>query len=1362
MGGAPGVGKGAPVRAIIRPPSPEVFSAKTEAEVYERAAAAATFAAFQHSQRGKGLRRSSEEASTSCLSPLADEGAGGGPVSRQGPVPHLPSVFDVFSLRETTLGGSMEHSTSLRSNGSTRMRDGALTMMEMLRNRPDVVLPSPSGVTAARNGDVLSAKHVLVVDLWDALHSHHDPVGIFAAAPYFRIAPKLGIAGVSQANASAVRAIFNQISRTHFDGPLVWINLRDEPLIYISDAAYIVRSRSDPLKSHIIPNVTGRSIEMIEDKLKQEVLREARENGGNISVQVEVKDGVVVDQWTSAHSGNVQTLAEVFRSLALEHRVNQLHYYRLPITQNIGPKTEDFDFVLSACLEEPKAVMVFNCQTGRGRSSAMMQIASIVRFYQMCVKDISADVRVLRGNTKAPAFRTIQKLISLFPDGKLHERRVNILMDFTDSFYSMADHINEAFVSLETDPEEAMMRLQQYALFLAFSCYCEQRLWNFATKESFTEWLHGNADMELLILSIRNKLDDQLREEQIHLSTASGRTAEETEATHIIRHRHGNVLSSGRILCCLPIRSLERDGCTLRQLAPGVPVFTCARLSAADRLTLVREIRAAFPAEDRRPQRFHWLSLRAEPMVMINDLGYTLTEFNAPPTMTENGTTMHISWQAIEQIEDRLRRDALLEAQGYGGYLLLHHVDEEGNRTFEKVKVCSVRTLRSNMEDFARECNILYHRVPIPFSGQMLATDIDPLMRFLSECDDSQEDIFFINDPEGSTRASVVLNMVALYRASRICDLRSLQSPQDFIRILRVGASETVVHYATLSSAAPEAGETAPPNIEVLLASTICQMLTAGTLLNTVNAAITLGGSGPRYNILHLLDGLKKRMTLVGVNRPQCVLNALYCLRCYLLVLLSSLYLDEQGAYATPIPFSVWVSDHTEVNHIIKGLADRGEAALKYVPTENLMRADVSRRSGEVLTANFCLKADHFPGCQKKGLRPTICGAPNFRKVDFVNVYGVAMPTLFGLHNILTILGASEEPLAVYQGQSNDSEAFRAFAAPRLFDRGFRAEELQRPLRGSVVWVNLREEPILYVGDRPFVFRDLGSPYVNVELTGIHTSKIAQVEAQLKLDVLNEATVYGGKFLVHDEVVPGELVGIWETANEATVKTLWEVYAELEAKGFCCHMLRLPVTDEQSPAIGNFDELVAALLPHITEHIDRRETLSFVFNCQMGRGRTTTGMVICCLLVGLVMPEYYEELQGSYGFNPLYRDDAAAELWNGNYEVIVQLKRVLPLGRQAKLRVDLVINSCAMMQNLRTTIESFVEAARSPDNNEVTRAHAHHAGVHYLIRYFNLIAFEVYLEECYDRTRRRMTITFEEWMRQRPELGSLSATAPLR
>ncbi|RNF20594.1 metal ion binding protein [Trypanosoma cruzi] len=1318
-------------KTALSPPTPLVMQVDNDREVLELATLVYKFSTFEQ-QKGGNRATGGNNSSQYDASGVVD------------PWRSFSSSIAFDPERSTT---SMQLGRmSMRSSSVLRITDGTIALMESLTNQRDIVLPSPSEVGVVRSGDVLSANHILVVDLQDALRSHKWPTGIISGAPYFRIVPRLNVAGVAQPNISAVRTVVNEVSRA-YDGAFVWVNLREEPLIYINDQAHIVRERKEPLNPMIIPNVTGRGIAQIEEKLKQEVLKEAHENGGNVSVHMEGANGLMEDQWESADPHCVLTLQNVFDAL----RPNVI-FYRRPITRNVGPQPQDFDFVFNTCVEYPRAVIVFNCQTGRGKTSSMMLIASIVRFYQMCGHDVSLDIRLLRSESRGFRFRTIRKLISLIPDGKLHEHRLMILLELIDKVYSITEHIHAAFYTGTASAEEAMMHLQQYSYFLVFSFYCEQRLWNFNIKIPFSEWLAENNELRLIIASIQS-MEDELREECIVAPIAEGEAA---WAASIVRHRRGNVLSAGRILYTVPMLSEDSQHVnTLRQLAPDVPIFTCGRLSESGRNLLMAEVRQYFPNEG----NILWINLRAEPMVYINDISFTLSDYDTiSGNSAELASTMHVSLKAMEQIEERLRRDVILESQEHKGVILLHHIEGNGKRSTIRVKVRSVRTPKSTMADFATEYGVSYHRIPIPFAGHMLASDVDPFLEYLSKKDGKHE-VFIIHDSEGSMRTTVALNMLTLYRASRAISLRRLATPDEFREVLRVGQGGVVLPSAqVVSSVAVNPDELPKMPVELQLAATICQMLTAGSLLRVVEAAISLGGRGTRWNILHMLNHLKVTMA-DAMNKVKIMRNTVCLVRTYLLVLLSAIYIDSMGDYCLEKPFSDWVEERTEVANIIANLDQRAEQSIKYVEHRTFMKGSVPHHNGDVLTANCMLKADHFPGCQKKGLRPELCGAPNFRKVDTINVYGVAIPTLMGIHNILSLLGASQEPLQAYPGENNDKEVHMGFAAPRLFEPRFSPEELSKPLRGSVVWVNLREEPILYVGDRPFVLRNLDAPYVNVELTGIAAHKVEHVETQLMVDVLKEATRHNGMFLVSDEGEPGEIVGIWEPATRETVKTVREVYDELRAQGIRVTLLRLPVTDEQSPSAEDFDALVSELLPSIATHMDRRETLSFVFNCQMGRGRTTTGMVICCLLIGLVIPEYYDELNNRY--DPLFKPDDSP-LSRGEYSCIVQLKRVLTGGRQAKLQVDLVLEVCAKMQNLRTAIESFALQVKSPDVTESQRGRAHHHGVHYLRRYFNLITFAAYLQEEYNSMKKMMRSTYSSWLAQRPELTTLCDSASLK
>jgi hypothetical protein len=64
----------------------------------------------------------------------------------------------------------------------------------------------------------------------------------------------------------------------------------------------------------------------------------------------------------------------------------------------------------------------------------------------------------------------------------------------------------------------------------------------------------------------------------------------------------------------------------------------------------------------------------------------------------------------------------------------------------------------------------------------------------------------------------------------------------------------------------------------------------------------------------------------------------------------------------------------------------------------------------------------------------------------------------------------------------------------------------------------------MYVNNRPFVFRDLAQPYVNVEITGIETHSIERIEDTLREDVMAEAAQCDGNILLHDEGKPSEHV----------------------------------------------------------------------------------------------------------------------------------------------------------------------------------------------------------------------------------------------
>eukprot|EP00252_Welwitschia_mirabilis_P018623 TRINITY_DN4136_c0_g2_i1.p1 TRINITY_DN4136_c0_g2~~TRINITY_DN4136_c0_g2_i1.p1 ORF type:complete len:1265 (-),score=281.07 TRINITY_DN4136_c0_g2_i1:516-4310(-) len=381
----------------------------------------------------------------------------------------------------------------------------------------------------------------------------------------------------------------------------------------------------------------------------------------------------------------------------------------------------------------------------------------------------------------------------------------------------------------------------------------------------------------------------------------------------------------------------------------------------------------------------------------------------------------------------------------------------------------------------------------------------------------------------------------------------------------------------------------------------------------------------------------------------------------------------------------------------------------------------ISTRGGSVLGKKTIIKSDHFPGCQNKRLQPHIEGAPNYRQVGSLPVHGVAIPTVDGIHNVLSLIGATKK------GHQK-----------------------------RVLWHNLREEPVVYINGRPFVLREVERPFSNLEYTGINRVRVEQMEARLKEDILNEAARYGNKILVTDELPDGQMVDQWEPINESSVQTPLEVYEALKDEGYLVDYERVPITDEKSPKEQDFDLLVhRVLLADVNTEI--------VFNCQMGRGRTTTGMVIATLI--------YLNRTGASGFprsgsmgkildcgSNIVDDspDSEEALRRGEYTVIRSLIRVLEGGVEGKRQVDKVIDKCSAMQNLREAILTYRNSIqRQPD--EKKRESALSFFVEYLERYYFLICFAVYIHM--DRTvlfsSSSTQRTFADWMKERPELYSI-------
>lgn len=179
-----------------------------------------------------------------------------------------------------------------------------------------------------------------------------------------------------------------------------------------------------------------------------------------------------------------------------------------------------------------------------------------------------------------------------------------------------------------------------------------------------------------------------------------------------------------------------------------------------------------------------------------------------------------------------------------------------------------------------------------------------------------------------------------------------------------------------------------------------------------------------------------------------------------------------------------------------------------------------------------------------------------------------------------------------------------------------------------------------------------------------------------------------------------------------------------------------------------------------------------IYNCQMGRGRTTQGLVISCLMRLIVgntqlmtnpedsLPNFDQDYESFYSHSTnLVSDGVDANLEKGykqgQYNLVLKLIAVLQHGKLSKYLTDQTLDGCEHMQNLRVAIYDYRIrlAAMEPGTRKYQLTFE--MGCNYLVRYFYLITFTDYLIECwsgYGSESFPKPTDFSDWLATRREI----------
>merc|ERR1711970_685719 len=281
----------------------------------------------------------------------------------------------------------------------------------------------------------------------------------------------------------------------------------------------------------------------------------------------------------------------------------------------------------------------------------------------------------------------------------------------------------------------------------------------------------------------------------------------------------------------------------------------------------------------------------------------------------------------------------------------------------------------------------------------------------------------------------------------------------------------------------------------------------------------------------------------------------------------------------------------------------------------------------------------------------------------------------------------------------------------------------------TVVWINMRQEPSLYLNGSPVCARPTNKIGEYAELGNVTAEQLEKDEEEFLGEVKSRAESNGGKVQYLDvhkaelEVEAKEIVSLG-----AVIKQLQKTYTGLKH-------VRVPVCNSGSPNPADFDRMAAAMTGTCF-------AAPVIVNCQAGLTRATTGQVVACLFREMQVGSSFSGLVNTVpGLNldllkmdNYVMDMEKDHLFRGEFDVVKQLLNEFPDMKKAKDQADKLIDLCGPPKTGGTGIkqlrENIAESKLSYEiMDDAAQAFLKAKIQDNITKYFMLIVFSAYIGE---------------------------------
>jgi len=292
---------------------------------------------------------------------------------------------------------------------------------------------------------------------------------------------------------------------------------------------------------------------------------------------------------------------------------------------------------------------------------------------------------------------------------------------------------------------------------------------------------------------------------------------------------------------------------------------------------------------------------------------------------------------------------------------------------------------------------------------------------------------------------------------------------------------------------------------------------------------------------------------------------------------------------------------------------------------------------------------------------------------------------------------------------------------------------------GTVVWICMRDNPVVYVNGTPYTIHNKEKPQEDAmgikKLCVNNGYEMTRVERQMVRDLITRASGADGQLQLFQALSDKDDKDVEPEPTEVqhdAICTLQGVFDALEAEGFGVKLHRCLFCQDGAPEAEEIDEVVTAVR-------GAGDKAAIVFSCSSGVERTQMGMTLASLMFAIdsgAKPRgYVDPPEGPTV--PDVQDKA-------QYAGIVELCQSLPEGQLCKAVVDDVIDDNEMLVHFRKVIAQAASCDQAADVQ--IRSQAVCLAMDHLERYWHFICFGAYLKI---QVTEKFQQSFSTWLRSK-------------